>query len=97
MERKRSQCVLDNATRQAAKSMIRPNMKGVTPAERAGFNAAEIAQRATSFGFTTTSKIYRSDIQVITYGNLFIFGNLGGKGLTFRVSEKWEKQSVQHQ
>jgi hypothetical protein len=25
--------------------MIRPNMKGVTPAERAGFNAAEIAQR----------------------------------------------------
>jgi hypothetical protein len=26
-----------------------------------------------------------------------MFGNLGGKGLTFRVSEKWEKQSVQHQ
>ncbi|MBI2120797.1 MAG: hypothetical protein HYT94_04205 [Parcubacteria group bacterium] len=38
------------------------------------------------FGFTTTHKIYRSDIQVLEYGNLFRFGGLGyGKGIKFRA------------
>lgn len=35
---------VDNANRQAVKSLIRPNMRGVSPAEKAGFNQAEIDQ-----------------------------------------------------
>ncbi len=34
----------DNNMRQAVKSIIRPNMKGISPAERAGFNEEELAQ-----------------------------------------------------
>lgn len=37
------------------------------------------------FGIATTPEIYRSDIEVITYGNMFIGGMGFGKGIKFRA------------
>jgi hypothetical protein len=59
---------LDNATRQAIKTLIRPNINGVVPAKRMGFNDSEIA-------------LMRQVVQGNAPGNVLRYvGNLLGKG-----------------